>query len=296
VADDLIPPPSPAGRPPADPTAALGTGAAPAPAAPPPEEPAPPRASPYRSRFGFVFGALAGVAACAVVLAVVLANGSSDSAPRLAANWSDWQPGNTEMLAGAESIAEHVAGRYRLDDGDQLVGVRSSGLELQGVPLSVAVRPTGGEVEFLEGDGLMYVLDGLGPNGTLARGKPSRARGRLLRREALELALYSFRYLDDASMVAVMMPPIPQKEGEGDSEQPQLQQQALFFRPGDLLPQLQVPLTDTLASQTVSPKRITPQESSRIDSLTLGNLFIADFQQAQDATAYLLLQEPDGIE
>jgi hypothetical protein len=244
------------------------------------------------------------------VLAAALAGGSGDSAPPLAANWSDWEPASTDLRPGAEAIADHVAGHYRLDDGDQLVGVRGSELALQGLPLSVALRPTEGDVEFLEGDGVMYVLDGLGPNGTLSRGKPSRERGRLLRREALELALYSFRYLDDASMVAVVMPPIPQErpaaedaaqqqpqeQQQQQQQQPGLQQQALFFRPGDLLPQLQVPLSDTLADRTLSPKRLTPAESARIDALTLGNLFIADFQQAQDATTYLLLQEPDGIE
>jgi hypothetical protein len=295
VAGDLIPPPSPAGRPPPDPVLEPRAGRAPEAPAPPPA-PAEPTPRPYRARFGFVFGALAGVAVCAAALAVTLTSTGSDFDPHLAPNWSQWTPTTGDMLVGAEDIAAYVGDRYKLDDGEELVRVKSSGMELQ--DLSVAVRPSGGTIEFLDGDGVIYVLDGLGPQGMLARGKRSEERGRLLRREALELALYSFRYLDDATMVAVLMPPTLE-DGEsaaGSTGQPALRQQAVFFRPGDLLPLLQVPLGQTLVPTTPRPKTVTAQEAARIDALTLGNLFIASFEQAQDGGAYLLLSEPSGLE
>ena len=113
------------------------------------------------------------------------------------------------MVDGAEEIAGHVGLQYKLDSGDQLVSVRSSALELQGEEIGVAVRPQGGALQFLEGDGLLYILNGLGPNGTIPTGKASKKRGRLLLREALELALYSFRYLEDVTMVAVLLPQAP---------------------------------------------------------------------------------------
>jgi hypothetical protein len=292
MARDLIPPPSPAGRPAPNPVLEPRTGAADEPPDPTPADtPEPPQPSPYRARFGFVFGALAGVALCAAALAVALGSTTSDDDPRLAPNWSAWKPGSTDMLAGAQDIAQHVGPTYKRDDGDQLVGVQSGELAYQGVPMGVAVQPQGGEIELLDGDGIMYVLNGLGENGALT-GTPTKARGRLLRREALELVMYSFRYLPDATMVAVLLPPVKQ-EGAKAGDAPKLQ--AMLFRPGDLLPQLQVPLGETLKAKAPRPSTMTAQESTRVDSLTLSNLFIAQFQRAADGNPYLVLTEPTGI-
>jgi hypothetical protein len=295
VAGDLIPPPSPARRSPPDPgadpeanaqleaAAALAADAA----APPPGP------SPFRGRFGFLFGALAGIAACAIgVLAVLLAT-PPDDGPKLADNWSRWQPSTADMVDGAQSIAAHVGLKYKLDGGDQLVSVRSSALELQGAPIGVAVRPKGGELEILEGEGLLYLLNGLGPNGTLAGGPATEARGRLLMREALELALYSFRYLEDVTMVAVLLPQGSQQESAGSTSQQQTR--AVFYRPGDLLGELQVPLARTLSPQTPRPKTMTKAESARIDALTLRNVFLASVQALEADRNYLVLAEPDTV-
>jgi hypothetical protein len=143
----------------------------------------------------------------------------------------------------------------------------------------------------------MYVLNGLGAAGAIAEGKPSERRARLLRREALELVLYPFRYLDDVTMVAVMLPPEARAgQAQDDAEDAQqLERRAVFFRPGDLLPQLQVPLVETLPPKTPLARTLSGPESTRIDSLTLGNLFAAKFEQAQDALTYLVLEEPGGV-
>ena len=99
-------------------------------------------------------------------------------------------------------------------------------------------------VEVFDGLGVQYTLGGFGEEGALKDSKPSKERHRLLRREALELALYSFRYLPDVTMVVALLPPAPQgasrscptakpdaeEEGEGRA----VQHQALFYRPGDL--------------------------------------------------------------
>ena len=53
----------------------------------------------------------------------------------------------------------------------------------------------------------MYILCGDGPHCAINEGKPSVARGTVLRREALELALYSFRYLDNTDSVVAFFPP-----------------------------------------------------------------------------------------
>ncbi|HEX2412964.1 MAG TPA: hypothetical protein VHJ39_17505 [Solirubrobacteraceae bacterium] len=297
MAGDLIPPPSPAGRPPPDQPsepqatehleqATRLTAAA--------AEPAVRQPAPFRGRFGFVFGALVGIAVCAAALAVVLVAAPDDTGPKLAENWSRWQPSTTDMVDGASDIAAHVALQYRLDGGDQLVQVRSSALEFQGTPLGVAVRPKGGELRFLEGDGLLYVLNGLAPSGALP-GKASARRGQLLLREALELALYSFRYLDDVTMVAVLLPPSTNQPGSQSSNGAAGQTRAVFFRPGDLLSRLQVPLSQTLPAEPPRPSKLTAAEGRRIDDLTLRNLFLASVQPLKADQSYLVLVEPDRV-
>ena len=302
MAGDLIPPPSPAGRPPPDPPAEAeateqleeATGLADeAAAAVEPERRAP---APYRGRFGFVFGALAGMAVCAVALAAVLVAAPGEEGPHLAPNWSDWKPGTTEMLSGASDIASHVGLEYELGNGDQLAQVSSSAIELGGEPLGVAVRPKGGELRFLEGDGLLYVLRGLGPGGSVP-GTATKQRGRLLMREALELSLYSFRYLDDVTMVAVLLPPTAEQvSAAGSGSQESRQNRAIFYRPGDLLSQLQVPLSETLSARTPRPRTMTRAEAARVDSLTLRNLFLASIQPLKEDQSYLVLAEPDKLE
>ena len=53
----------------------------------------------------------------------------------------------------------------------------------------------------------MYTLCGLADGCSIAEGEPSPARGELLRRQALELALYSFTYLDGIGSTLVLFPP-----------------------------------------------------------------------------------------
>jgi hypothetical protein len=287
VAGDLIPPPSPARRPDpdADPKATaeledavhLAADAAGVTHGP----------SPFRSRFGFLFGVLAGLALCAAGGTALLLGAQAESGPRLAENWSAWEPGTSRMVDGAEEIAGHVGLQYKLDSGDQLVSIRSSSLELQGEEIGVAVRPQGASLQYMDGDGLLYVLNGLGPNGTIPTGTATRKRGRLLLREALELALYSFRYLEDVTMVAVLLPQSP-----GRSQQTR----AVFYRPGDLLEQLQVPLDETLSPKTPTPATMTTAEAKRVDDLTLRNLFLASVQPLEADQNYLVLVEPDTIE
>jgi hypothetical protein len=290
-ARDLIPPPSPAGRPapdpePPPPPAERVTEAAAGP------EPAPLGPSPFRARFGFLTGVLAGCALAAGLVFAVLLTTAHDREDGLAPNWSAWQPATAEPLAGAAEIAAHVGRAYRDARRKQLVSVRGGPIALGNLPLAVAVRQAGGSVEVLEGPGVQYTLNGLGPSGTIKDGKPSVARHRLLRREALELALYSFRYLDDVSMVVALLPPAApaaKPAAKGTKREKALQRQALFYRAAELRPQLEVPLHVTMAPRAPAPGALRGAEARRIDSLTLSNLFLYSHAQAQDARTYLVL-------
>ena len=305
MAKDLIPPPSPAGRPEPESSdnaeriaAGLWSGGEPnaqAESGAPPEveehraAPLPP--SPYRSRFGFIVGALIGVALAAVGLGVILALDASEKPA--ADGWSNWRPAGEDELDVASQIARHVGVKYRLGDADQLVAVQSSGMELADRPLGVALRtaPVGGDIELIDGHGLLYTLNGLGKHGSIPGGEPTPERLLLLKREALELALYTFRYVEDVDMVVTLLPPNPKAADEQRAAGELPPVPALFYRPGDLRGELGVPLESTLPKLTPRPEQIDLEaaESKRIDALTRSNSFTATFQQGQNTNLFLVL-------
>ena len=326
MAHDLIPPPSPAGRPAgdaeserararereearrrqgslwsrsslrSDPVADEAERVVAAEEPPP----APAAEAPYRSRFGLILGALIGIAIAtlAVGAAVYVGTSSGTGAPD---GWSSWKPDTSDGVAAAKEIAAHVGPQYRLSDGNQIVGVQGGPLAVFDVPLEVAMRtaPQGGNIDFINGKGLMYTLNGLGPRGSVRGGKPSEARHLLLRREALELALYTFRYVKNVDLVVALLPPKPptktkNKDGTTTTSTEDSPTQALFYRPGDLEPQLEIPLRATIPAKTPRPDTIPPAESRRIDALTRGNLFLASFQQGQNQKAFLVLDRLPG--
>ena len=287
MAGDLIPPPSPAGRPTPDPAALPARAAAEEPPPAAAEPSAAPGESPFRTRFGFLWGVLAGVAVCALALAgVLLGTAKNDSGPPLARHWSAWQPSTSRMFTGAQEIADHVSRQYQLDSGQQLAAIQSGPMQYGPEPVGVAVQPRGGQVEILEGAALFYGLNVLDEND---KSTDVHARDRLLKREALELALYSFRYLDDVTMVTVALPPA---KTDDDTKQ----SRAIFYRPGDLLPQLQVPLAKTLAPTAPRPKALSKAEAARIDSLVLRNQFDSSIQPLDGRQRYFVLSAPEIVD
>lgn len=297
MARDLIPAPSPAGRPQADGTPRLVE-------LPPepsldqmePEEPPPPRRlapSRFRNRFGFLTGGLIGVVvAAAALLAIGLSsNDATPASEGLAKNWSKWQPGEDSLSDGSAEIADHVGKEYKLGNGSQLTMVRGGPIQALDPNVRVALRPVGGEIHtFDAGHGVLYTLNGLGPAGSVQGGKPSAQRAQLLRREALELALYSFRYLKDVDMVVTLLPTIlPGAKTKSGNTTTEPEQQAVFYRPGDLKAQLQVPLGLTVPAKTPRPETMGGDDGKKVDVLTLDNLFVASFMHAQTGEPYLVL-------
>jgi hypothetical protein len=147
MAGDLIPPPSPSGRPSPDAMRQVSrrAGAELVEVA----EPAPPPApgpAPFRSRFGFLLGALAGIGvAAAIAFALLLGSAPPEQTdPRLADHWSTWFPPSGDIVSGPTAIANHVQSQYKRADGKQLVSVHGGPFFYAGAstPLPFAV---GGE-------------------------------------------------------------------------------------------------------------------------------------------------------
>jgi hypothetical protein len=240
-----------------------------------------PRETEHTPRFQFLLGAFIALAAVAVAGALALGlNGSgSGSGP----NWSPWKPGGDKVRA----IANHVGPEYRLSTGEQLVAVTGGGLKIAGLPMQIALRTdpaNGGNISLLSGKGVLYRLCGLGPKCSIDQGKPSVQRHLLLRREALELALYTFRYVDGIDQVVIFMPPPPGKDPS----------QALFFRHGQLSPELDQPLRATLTTHTPTVTGVAASPDAQlVNRLTTPTLYSFSLTAAnQDASVFLVLAPP----
>lgn len=246
---------------------------------------------PHAARFQFVYGILIGVAIAALAAAVLAFSGSDRRQQLALSNWSAWRP-----TAGAgdpiQQIVDHVAPEYRLASGHQAVAVTGGPSAIQGIPLVVALRSdpaNNGDVSILDNQNVvLYRMCGLGKDCSIAEGKPSVERGLLLRREALELALYTFNYVKGIDAVTVLFPPAMNPTTR------KLSHIALFFRPQDVEPSLRNPLSDTLPGPTPNMRNLMRSKNLPvIDSITRPLQF--DFSVTQDNTnnrGYLVLDSP----
>ena len=265
---------------------------------PPPPHGQPPVVHPAAGRFRAITVVLGLVGLIALIFAAGLA--SNKTTIEVAAEWSNWAP-STSGAEAPQQIADHVGPQYKGADGKQLVAVTGGELKVAGLPVHVAIRgATGGnDVQIVQGDGILYTLCGLGPHCSIATGKPSTERMLLLRREALELALYTFKYVDGAENVVVLMPPRPGERNitlsSGQSTKAGNQGTALLFQKKDYEPQLDEPITSTLPAAVPSIGQMpNAPEASAVDTLTGPAMFLVSIVQGQDASAYLVLDPIDS--
>jgi hypothetical protein len=239
-------------------------------AAPAPEQSAPavtpvlPRSArrPHRLRFVLIYGGLGAVLVAGIVGVIVFATRSINPAPK----WSAWKPSGGGQGA-AHQIADHVAQRYRLPNGDQLVDVISKAPSIapsaSTIPIHyVTVRGAKGANDQLDPvsstNSVMYSLCGLGASCEIASGKPSLERGRLVRREILELALYTFKYVGGIESVIAFMPATAGKTTK----------YVVYLRKSDLTDELKQPLATTLGKKVPLPQAIPAREVRTIDATT----------------------------
>ncbi len=238
----------------------------------------------YRRRFLVAYGLLAlalGATAAGTVMALGARLGSAGQA------WSAWRPGGGG-LGAAQEIASHVAPLYRLPDGKQLVDVIAKAPSVspgnQTIPVHyVALRGAKGQQDQIltvsGSNSVMYSLCGLGPSCSIAEGTPSVARGRLVRREILQLALYTFKYVPGVDSVIAFMPP---RLGTNP-------QYVVFLQKSELGPELSRPLTNTLAARPPLPNSIPAREVRVVDATTESRVYTFTLSQSQQGDAILVL-------
>jgi hypothetical protein len=232
-------------------------------------------------------------------LVVVLTRPGGVRAPQ----WSKFQPTGSP-IARVRQIATQVSAEYRAATGQKLVTVlpgplqatrflqTDSGPVSVEVPISaLAVQPdvsTGkhepGDFTTFNADSTVaYQMCGFGStqqNCGIASGQPSVRRGRLLRREALELALYTLKYVPGTDAVLTYLPP-PASQASPTS---------VLVARKDVSRNLDRPLARTLTPEKKVVLGQKLPDGTRVDKLTLSHLFTYDYQTLPgDGTAVLVL-------
>ncbi|MDE3025433.1 MAG: hypothetical protein KGI93_07675 [Acidobacteriota bacterium] len=256
-------------------------------APPPGDPPAAPQLRMYPRRFSFVYAVLAAAAVAAVagLVLAILSTGVVGAGPA----WSTWKPSGGG-LGAAKQIADEVGRTYRLPNGDQLVDVLAKAPSVSGtsgstIPLHYIVEtgPSGQkankEVQISSSNAVSYELCGLGASCSIATGKPTVARGTLVRREILELALYTFKYVGGVDNVIAFMPPPA-------GSQPQY---VVYLQKSDVASELKQPLDETLGAKVPLPATIPAREVHLVDSVTEPRLFKYGVTQSQTGDTILVL-------
>lgn len=231
----------------------------------------------HETKFRLIYAVLAGMGLAAIAAAVIFVLAGRPPKPP---PWSSWKPssGGDQALG---QIANHIGPTYRLPTGEQLVAVDGGPAEVAGLPVKIVMERNSNDLSLAEGKSAMYSLCGLGKFCSIKAGKPSHARELLLQREALELALYSFRYVKDVQQVVVILPPPPKQKPS----------HAMFFSRGQVKGVLSRPLRATLGPRPPSLSALSSGPARSFIERTTNNLiYDFDYTQAPDASVLLELK------
>jgi len=242
--------------------------------------PAPRRGAVYKRRFVLAYVLVIVVFAAMAGLFAVLVSRSDSSS-----SWSSFQPKGSDELAKAQNLANYVAPRY-IDEGSPVAVVEAQPLVVQntlvdGIAFSRATsRGTigGGLRQFEPAEGtIMYVFCGPGNKCGLSPNATPQT-DTLLRRESLELALYTFKYWHGINSVVALLPPL-------NGTKP-----AVYLRRRAFEDVLSKPLDRTLPThQRVTGESMSEAEQQRVDRLTADNLYASEFEILPNGRALLVL-------
>jgi hypothetical protein len=241
----------------------------------------------YQGHFLVVYSVLGAILLGAAAAFVVLVIKPGHKAP---AAWSTWRPPAGSVAKMTSEIANHVSHEYKLNSkGAQLVAVVPSkptvtsgttNISIKAIAIRKAPQSNAGIEVLNSNKSEMYTFCGLGDHCSIASGTPSSERGRLVRREALEVALYTFKFVPSVDSVIAFMPPAP---GASTSS-------LLFLRKENYAPQLHEPLGQTLRLKAPPlPTQADNLEAGTIDQLTLSSIFSYELTALQTGGAALVL-------
>jgi hypothetical protein len=258
-------------------------------------------------KFRLALGALCGlaVAAVAIALAVLIHDSFSTSTTGSSGSWSAWTP-DAGGSTGAREIADQVAPYYRLNGSQQLnvvtpisVSQSTAAGTTTGSGLTVAVDTAPSSkstsLSLLNGKTVAYNICGLGPADCELPGAPSTERMLLMRRQALELALYTLKYISDSQNVLVVLPPSRITKSSSIAAKGPRITVALLFDRTELQHWLTVPLDKTLASYPIESSELKlwgkTAEASLVDEITANGLFSSQLESQQEGGRLLVLTQ-----
>jgi hypothetical protein len=264
--------------------------------------------SPHAAKFRVAMAALIAIGLASLAFAALFAGHHRTQHPSV--RWSSWAPPDAGAT-GAQDIAAHLAPFYRASSADQLDVVTVVNLANpnavasatgSGSGLQLAVQTGSGPSSFalLGGNTIAYNICGIGTSNCALAGSPSSARLMLLRREALELALYTLRYVPGVENVVALLPPgRTQVTSTLTPTRPKARSVgrsiglALLFDRQELAPLLQRPLGQTLAPYppvvAQLPLWLKTGEAGFVDQVTARGLFVQRIEQLQDGSHLLVL-------
>lgn len=248
------------------------------------------RRSSYRFRFGLIYVLLAAVVGAGIGSFIVLATGTDKQEEPA---WSAWQPTGSKV-AKVRQIADRIPKSYRAENGSQLTVSIVSPLSVptpQGdVPVrTVFVRPDTSKGMAEEDDIAVYPggeVVSFGLCGTRSKeqcelASTSPDRETLLHRQALELSLYTLKYVDSVDSVVVFMPP--------SKDQPN---STVFLRRSDVAEELDKPLSSLLPTTRPTVGGLDSLEEGQIVRLTQSRTYAAEVQASPDGSPILILSPP----
>ena len=110
--------------------------------------------------------------------------------------------------------------------------------------------------------------------------KVSSEQQTLLRRQALELSLYTLKYVDSIDSVVVFMPPEAKSQG------------TVFLRRSDVTDELDRPLSSLLPTAKPKVGGLSSLEEGQILRLTRTRTYTAEMQASPDGSPVLILTPP----
>lgn len=198
----------------------------------------------------------------------------------------------------AREIAAQVGRQYRGANGEQIVALTASPGEVSGLPLQyIALRHgrnrplTQGDVTIVDpGETALYSFCGLGGQQNCALpGQPSADRLLLMRREAVELSLYTFKLMPEIQTVVSLLPPVTRSQGQAPVTY------AIWFQRGERMVQdaMSQPMTKLLPERgPFAEGDLTPGETETITRMTETRVFTGNFEQLQTQGVILNLEQP----
>ncbi len=221
---------------------------------------------------------VAGFVGVLVLFAMLVSRGTSNS-------WSSYKPKGGDVFTKAQNMADHVAPAYKLN-GAPIAVVQAQPLLYQDAVVDGIAftrqpfRKIGSPFKQFEPSGstVAYVFCGTAPRcGLPSEGAEDTVP--MLRRETLELALYTFKYSPSVESIVGLLPPA------GNTSY------AIYLRRKSFEKELSKPLDATLPQhKVVSYPQLSPVEKATIDRLTMKNTYQSQFSQGANGRTLLVLR------